>query len=169
MGIDTSNPDLNNSGDDLVVADSGPARLALINTASAGNDAWTFDSNDTLRVLAGTDASKFTLDDAGNLTILGNLVTGGGGTSDPEPCDAVFDPEVYSVPSIEEHAALMWQNKHLLAVDPTTPDAPFNVTEKLARVLNELEHAHICIEQLNAELKQQRAQIDELKELTVAQ
>lgn len=145
VGIGTSSPDTNNAGDDLVILDSGPARLALINTSSTGNTAWTFNSNDTLRVSAGTDASEFTLDESGNLTITGNLVTGGGGTCDPGPCDAVFDPAVYTVPSIEEHAALMWQNKRLPALDPTQPGQPINVT----RMLNELEHAHIYIEQLH--------------------
>ena len=109
------------------------------------------------------------LDADGNMTIAGNLVTGGGGTCDPGPCDAVFDPAVYTVPSIEDHAALMWDNKYLPAVGPTRPGEPINVTLKLTRMLNELEHAHIYIEELNAELKQQRVQIDELKELIAAQ
>jgi hypothetical protein len=98
------------------------------------------------------------MDTSGNLTISGNLVTGGGGTCDPGPCDAVFDPSVYTVPAIEDHAALMWKNKHLPAVGPTRPGEPINVTLKLTRMLNELEHAHIYIEQLNmrvAELEQQ--------------
>ncbi|MYM55961.1 hypothetical protein [Thalassovita mangrovi] len=85
----------------------------------------------------------------GDLTIRGNLVTGGGGTCDPGPCDAVFDPDVYEVPSIKEHAEFMWANKRLPALDPTLPGQPINVTLKLTRMLNELEHAHIYIEQLN--------------------
>ncbi|MEX0343967.1 MAG: hypothetical protein AB3N20_03525 [Rhizobiaceae bacterium] len=69
------------------------------------------------------------------------------------PCDAVFDPEVYTVESIDEHAEYMWKNKHLLGVGPTGPNLPFNVTEKTAGILNELEKAHIYIEQLHQRLE----------------
>ena len=97
----------------------------------------------------------------GNLEVVaGDLITGGSGTCAPPnpPCDAVFDPDVYEVPSIEEHAAFMWENKYLPAVGPTGPGQPINMTEKMVRMLNELEHAHIYIEQLNsrvAELERQ--------------
>ena len=51
--------------------------------------------------------------------------------------------------SIEEHAARMWENKYLPAVGPTRAGDQINVVHKLTGVLNELEHAHIYIQQLN--------------------
>ncbi len=68
------------------------------------------------------------------------------------PCDKVFDPEVYELETIEEHAAFMWENQYLPGVGPTGPDLPFNVTEKTAGILHALEKAHIYIEQLHARL-----------------
>ncbi len=86
VGIGTSSPDavlhVNAGGadytagggaDDMIVQDDGPARLVLVNTATVGNPNWIFNSNDTLRISAGTDGAEFTLDDSGNLTILGTL------------------------------------------------------------------------------------------------
>ncbi len=143
--------------DDMIVQDDGPARLVLVNT-TATNPNWIFNSNDTLRISAGTDSSEFTLDEEGNLTVTGNIISGGTGTCNPGPCDRVFDPEHYTVPSIEDHAAFMWQNKRLPALDPTLPGQPFNMTLKVTRMLNELEHAHIYIEQLNSEIKTIRAE-----------
>lgn len=104
----------------------------------------------------------FDLTAAGDLSIAGSLTTGGAGACSATPCDAVFDPEVYSVPSIEEHAAEMWKNKHLPAVGPTLPNQPVDVTVKLLRMLNELEHAHIYIEQLHA-------RVETLEEKLIAQ
>ena len=43
------------------------------------------------------------------------------------------------------------------------------MTLKLTRMLNELEHAHIYIEQLNAELKAQATEIDALKQKIAVQ
>ena len=47
------------TADDVIIQDDGPARMALINTAATVNTAWTFNSNNTLRISAGTDASEF--------------------------------------------------------------------------------------------------------------
>lgn len=162
VGIGTSSPDTQNAENDLVILDAGPARLALVNTASGGNDVWTFNSNDTLRVSAGTDASEFTLDEDGNLTIIGTLTTGGATCGGG--CDLLFaEPDTRVIP-LERHAELMWQNKYLPNVGPTPENQPFNMTDKLGRMLNELEHAHIYIEQLNAELKVQSAEIEALRQ-----
>lgn len=95
----------------------------------------------------------FDLTDTGDLTITGGLVTGTAGSCNVgTPCDAVFDPEVYTIPSIEDHAAQMWANKHLPAVGPTLPGQPVDMTKKVLTMLNELEHAHIYIEQLHTRL-----------------
>ena len=54
----------------------------------------------------------------------------------------------------------MWAKGYLPAVGPTTPGAPLNVAEKLGAVLNELEHAHIYIEQVHTDLVDHRARLD---------
>lgn len=153
-----------NAGDDVIIQDDGPVRVAMINTSpSTGtNQIWTWTNNDTLRLSAGTDSPEFVLTEDGDLTIEGGLITtdGGGACTVADPCDAVFDPDVYTVPSIEEHAAKMWSDKHLPAVGPTGPGIPINMTEKMLRMLNELEHAHIYIEQLNDRIKVLEAEID---------
>lgn len=95
--------------------------------------------------------NELTLTTNGDLTITGALTTTGA-TCNVTPCDAVFDPSIYVVPSIEDHAAAMWQNKYLPAVGPTSSDLPINITQKLTRMLNELEHAHIYIAQLHERL-----------------
>ena len=43
----------------------------------------------------------------------------------------------------------MWANKHLPNVGPTLPNAPVNLSERFGEILNELETAHIYIEQLH--------------------
>ncbi len=157
-----TNQDAPNAGDDVIVQDSGPVRIAMINTAQTNNQIWTITNNDSLRLSAGTSAPEFLLTPAGNLTITGSLITtgGGGACTVADPCDAVFDPEVYTVPSIEEHAEKMWADKHLPAVGPTGPSLAINVNEKMLRMLNELEHAHIYIEQLNDRIKVLEAEIE---------
>jgi hypothetical protein len=70
--------------------------------------------------------------------------------------DYVFEPD-YELESIEEHARLMWQNRHLPALAPAEITAhgetSFDVGARSQAVLEELEKAHIYIEQLNARVK----------------
>ena len=79
------------------------------------------------------------------------------------PCDGVFSPD-FEVESIEEHAARMWGNSFLPAVGPTAPGAPFNVPEKVGGILNELEKAHIYIEQLHQRNDELEAEQQEVRE-----
>lgn len=85
-------------------------------------------------------------------TIDSSGITTNGPTCNPGPCDRTFDAEHFDVPSIEEHASFMWDNSYLWGVGPTSPDTPFNVTEKTAGILHELEVAHIYIDQMNQRL-----------------
>lgn len=100
------------------------------------------------------DGPEMRLNAEGDITITGTLTTGGptcaGG------CDAVFDADFERL-SVTDHAALMWENGHLPAVGPTLPGQPMNLPEKMGAMLNELEHAHIYIEELNARLAAQEA------------
>jgi len=83
-----------------------------------------------------------TIDATGIVTNIGSCTTA-------SPCDAVFDPDAYTVPSIETHASQMWNKGYLPAVGPTLQGQPINITAKMTSILNELEHAHIYIDQLN--------------------
>ena len=105
------------------------------------------------------DNQEMSLDADGNMILDGTLTTGGP-TCD-SGCDAVFDAG-FSRLSVSEHAALMWEKGHLPAVGPTLPGAPMNVSEKMGAMLNELEHAHIYIEQLHAEARARDAVIADL-------
>lgn len=73
IGLGTDNPNINNAGDDLVVVDSGPARLALVNTGAA-NTAWTLNSNNTLRISAGVDDTELELQTNGNMELGGTCI-----------------------------------------------------------------------------------------------
>jgi hypothetical protein len=144
-----------------------------IQMTGAGNAAqtgdWSISAGDTFVLQDRTNGdNEMVIDQSGNMTILGSLTTGGTGACSATPCDAVFDTARYTVPSIEEHAALMWDKKHLPAVGPTGPGMQINMTEKMLRMLNELEHAHIYIDQLNQQMQAQSTEIAELKTLVAA-
>jgi hypothetical protein len=121
---------------------------------------WNFAAadNDTFRVnRSGNGVVEMSLNGSGNLTIAGTLTTGGPSCS--TGCDAVFDAD-YRLPSIEEHAEAMWAKKHLPNVGPTLPNQPVNISEQYGRMLNELETAHIYIEQLHRDKAELRAELE---------
>ena len=105
------------------------------------------------------DGPEMRLNADGDMVLDGTLTTGGP-TCD-SGCDAVFDAGFKRL-SVTDHAALMWEKGHLPAVGPTLPGAPMNVSEKLGAMLNELEHAHIYIEQLHDEARARDAVIADL-------
>ena len=102
------------------------------------------------------DGPEMRLNADGDMVLDGTLTTGGPSCS--VGCDAVFDADFERL-SVTDHAALMWENGHLPAVGPTLPGQPMNVSEKIGAMLNELEHAHIYIEQLNRENAAQEARL----------
>ena len=167
--LDVRGGDLNVAGDGtaggtLTVSNAGTAQVVLSDSSNAGPDLKMVLAGGTFRLsFAGTGNAEMELFDNGNMIIPGNLITtgGGGACTVADPCDAVFDPEVYQVPSIEEHAAKMWADKHLPAVGPTGPGIPVNVSEKMLRMLNELETAHIYIEQLNSRISELETRLNE--------
>ena len=91
---------------------------------------------------------EFSLSENGNLTLSGELTTTG---SCSVGCDAVFSQD-YERLSINEHAAEMWENGYLPAVGPTPESGQYAITSMLHGILNELEHAHIYISELKAEI-----------------
>ncbi|PWV99112.1 hypothetical protein DFR52_104404 [Hoeflea marina] len=146
-------------------SDNAATTLTMENTNAAINRTWQLvlrtDGEFALNDAASVGADFiFRAGAAGGLTIQGNLVTGAGGTCAPPnpPCDLVFaDPS--KLPTIEEHARDMWANQYLPAVGPTLAGEPIDVTDKITRMLNELEKAHIYIAELHqriADLEQDR-------------
>ena len=111
------------------------------------------------------DGPEMRLNADGDMVLDGTLTTGGP-TCD-SGCDAVFDAEFARL-SMADHAALMWDKGHLPAVGPTLPGAPMNVSEKMGAMLNELEHAHIYIEELHTRLAAQEEQRQAQETVNVA-
>lgn len=91
----------------------------------------------------------------GNMQISGTLTTSG---SCSVGCDAVFADD-YALLSIAAHNTAMWDNGYLPNVGPTLDGEPLNVADKMGRMLNELEYAHIFIGDLNQELVSARGEI----------
>jgi len=130
-----------------------------------GNVVWRQQFQDNAYALTrdGTGGNEMTIiAGSGNMTIRGSLFTGG--PSCGAGCDAVFEPD-FDLESIEEHAAAMWSAGFLPAIGSTLPNEPINMTEKMGGVLNELEKAHIYIEQLHQELAQQKEQLQRIEAL----
>lgn len=99
----------------------------------------------------GTGRAEFLIDGAtGNLVVKGALITEG--TLCGNGCDRVFEPG-HDIPSIEDHATAMWTHGYLPNVGPTPENEPVNVTDKVGRMLNELETAHIYIAELHGNLE----------------
>ena len=96
-----------------------------------------------------------TVDINGNLVINGSNITP----------DYVFDSD-YPLESIEEHANLMWQNKHLPALPGATANEEdgVNVISHQFGVLEELEKAHIYIDQLHQRLKAMESEQEQLRQ-----
>ena len=132
----------------------------LIRSQSNGQMQWRDDTGGTipLRVAAGADtdllqigvSASDAVDIDGNLNITGTCVG----------CDAVFQPE-FPLESIEEHAASMWENSYLPAVGATPEgQTSIDVFKKTTGILQELEKAHIYIEQLHERLGRLEAALE---------
>jgi hypothetical protein len=121
---------------------------------------WNFaaSDNNTFNInRSGNSAVEMSLNGSGNLTISGTIKTAG--PTCAAGCDAVFDAD-YDLPSIEDHAEAMWAKKHLPNVGPTLPNEPVDLSERYGLMLNELETAHIYIEQLHREKVELRAELE---------
>ncbi|MFH1413808.1 MAG: hypothetical protein ABIG56_03080, partial [Candidatus Omnitrophota bacterium] len=84
----------------------------------------------------------------GTLDVNGTIYQRGGELH----ADYVFEPE-YELESIEEHSEYMWANKHLKAVPPAQIDEAGQQALEIGAhrkgMLEELEKAHVYIQQLN--------------------
>jgi hypothetical protein len=140
---------------------SGRARMQF---TSVGNPSqtgdWSISSGLTFVLQERLNGQNvFVMDNAGNLAITGQLTTAG---SCSVGCDRVFDAD-YDLPSIADHQAKMWDKGYLPNVGPTAEDAPFNISDKMGRMLNELEHAHIFIGQQQSQIEAQDNRIAALE------
>ena len=185
VGLTEESPDqklhLTTNGTTLVKVEStnaGQAGMRFVTTgASAPADGWSFITNTggnfiINSVSVGPGNEVVINPTTGDMTLLGDLITGGTGTcAPPNPaCDGVFQPD-YALESIEEHAAFMWANSHLPAVGPTAAGKGINLTVKTQGILNELEKAHIYIEDLHQRLEEDTAMaslLDRLEKLEAA-
>ena len=116
-------------------------------------------ANSNLLIVGGTNTVAA---DADRVTVNGELFIG---ASQVTP-DYVFEPD-YALESIEEHAEYMWSRKHLPGVGGAVVSGgrhQINVSAQQFGMLEELEKAHVYIEQLHVSLKAKEMQIDELTE-----
>ena len=115
-------------------------------------------------VTGGCAATQVTIDSGGDATdglhVRGNITASGSITP-----DYVFEP-TYNLESIEEHAAYMWKNKHLPTVGAAVVKDGvhlINFNQRIQSQLEELEKAHIYIEQLHNRLKELEARLDKME------
>jgi hypothetical protein len=128
----------------LKMENNGDVGFRMENTDS--NDRWAFaTAAGRLTINANGGAGEFALDGTGNLVLAGSITTSG---SCSIGCDAVFGPE-YDILPIAERAEMMFDLGHLPNVGPTAEAGQYDLTQKVLGMLNELEHAHIYIAELN--------------------
>ncbi|MFK7938877.1 MAG: hypothetical protein AB8B82_05830 [Roseovarius sp.] len=147
----------------MTLRNNGITFFTLEDTSIAVGDdtgrSWNFQNQGgTFRVTTapgGAGDIEMILTPEGDMTIEGELTTAG---SCSAGCDRVFDAD-YPLPTIAEHNAKMWANGHLPNVGPTAENGPFNVSDKMGRMLNELEHAHIFIGQQQDQIQAQESRI----------
>lgn len=156
----------NNAGDKVLVlapdgvltlSNRGNSKIAMTDTTAATS--WWLTSGVNFNIKNTNDTKVFVLAPNGTLTLTGELITAGGTCGGG--CDKVFSSD-FTVETVEDHAEKMWENSYLPAVGPTVENAPINLSQKTAGMLNELEKAHIYIAQLNTRLKEQEARMNEL-------
>lgn len=126
---------------------------AISNLISFGIN--TAGTTETSTVSIGRDGTSAVLDVEGSIVVNGTT----------EHPDYVFDKENYDLDSIEEQADFMWKNKHLPSL-PKAPEGlrgPVNLIEHQMGLLEELEKAHIYIEQLHENLKELNRRVNELE------
>lgn len=134
----------------FTMSNNGDVLFRMDNTDS--QDTWDFATAKGLRALAinaNGGASEFLLRQNGNLTLLGTITTSG---SCATPCDAVFADD-YDILPISARAEMMYDLGYLPNVGPTAEKGQYDLTQKVLGMLNELEHAHIYISQLNQRIE----------------
>jgi hypothetical protein len=176
VGIGTSSPD-----SDFHVKRSDIVADLHVESTSGNGSSWRFranGSNEQLAVVdenggttpiliqngADTNLLQLGVNGSNQVDITGNLVVSGMITP-----DFVFEP-TYGLESIEEHADFMWTHKHLPAVAPAHTNAQgqglINVGARAQGTLEELEKAHIYIEQLHKTIQDLSERMEALEKTT---
>ena len=155
------------SGNSRILLETAAASQVAVRLVNSGGE-WRFQNAGsgefTIEKIGAAVSDQLVLTDTGDMTIAGGLVTGTAGSCESgTPCDGVFDPEIYTVEPIKEHAAYMWENQHLPGVGPTRAGDPINITRKTTGMLHALEKAHIYIEQLHDRLAEVEAKLETLQ------
>ena len=158
--------------DMLILENNGRPRIVLRNDrtdnpARAGE--WIMSAGDTFVVQnrsGGMTENVYIIDADGNLIIEGEIITSGATCG--SGCDAVFSDD-YDVKPIAVHAAEMFELGYLPNVGPTPENEPINLSDKLGRMLNELEHAHIYIAELETEKAKATAERAALAQMLATQ
>ena len=91
----------------------------------------------------------------GDIKLNGGVIIEGIGKN-TKIADYVFTDD-FELESIEEHAEFMWANKHLPALKGTSEikkEGTINTSERREQIVEELEKAHIYIEQLHDRIKE---------------
>ena len=173
VGLNTTSPD-----QELDIEASGP-NFRLTNTGAA-EGVWDFRMNaNTGRLIITDDSSsarnpikvgpgavdnllKIGINAADQIDIAGTLFVNG---SEITP-DYVFEKN-YQLESIEEHASFMWREKHLPAIAPAQVNADgktrINIGARSQGMLEEIEKAHIYIEQLHHKIDDLKARLAQLE------
>ncbi|QSX77428.1 bZIP transcription factor [Agrilutibacter solisilvae] len=142
-GVTTDWDIKNNSGSGRLTITDDPTAARIPFKLGAGAD------NNLLRV--GALASN-TVDINGNLVVTGTITP-----------DYVFKKD-FRIPSIQEHAKLMWKNSHLPKMQPAQTNAHgqgvINVGQRAQGMLEELEYAHVYIEQLHGDVQGLKKDVD---------
>jgi len=158
---DTNLPQLtiNNAA---VASDDGKWRFRV---NSVGNFVFTHaDTNSTSPFVAEPEANTNLLVlSGGEVQITGTVRVNG---TQVHP-DFVFEPD-YALESIEDHSNYMWAEKHLPAIGAGTYQEDGHSTVDLVGhqfgIVEELEKAHIYIDQLNAKLKDKDLRLASMEE-----
>ena len=149
IGLGTTSPQ-----DRIHIRDTSGAYFGLRFEDTTNSSNWLVNLNPVndrfVITKGGTGNAEFAIEPNGDVEIFGSVITGGGTCGGG--CDLIFD-ESYDLPSIGEHAELMWSQGYLPNVGPTIEGERINLSDKVGRMLNELETAHIYIDQLNARIE----------------
>jgi hypothetical protein len=179
VGIGTASPaaKVHISGTDT----GSGARLQIANTTATTGKTWHLNSGDD---------GSFKLSQTGVVDAITALPTSGNvgiGTTTPAGkldvngsifqrgvqlfADYVFEP-TYTLESIEDHAAFMWNNRHLPAVGAKQVDEHgrevVEIGARMRGMLEEIEKAHIYISTLNDQITQKDAELVKLERQNAA-
>lgn len=120
---------------------------------NAGNNRFVIDSSGAVGINTANPNAAAALDVNGPVFLRGGVLH----------ADYVFDPD-YQLESIEEHAEFMWNKRHLPAVPKREVDQSGQELISLGAdrrgIVEELEKAHIYIEQLHQGLRDKDARLE---------